>query len=170
MTLKDIKKETVGLLVLGVVVIILVIIARIDWLGYKAVDTAKSKCIMAYLDLKQVVLDLPADEDELSEFVEDVCSTKEGKLNIPSGGIWIWQARFWQSEDGKWFWQNYERQRAINLTLAQRFTHTAHLIEAKTASTMGEVIREKRKKQDRWDAILAEIKAAPSISSDENEK
>jgi hypothetical protein len=46
----------------------------------------------------------------------------------------------------------------------------ANLIEAKTASTMGEVIREKREKQDRWDAILAEIKAASIISSDDNEK
>ncbi len=72
MTLKDIKKETVGIFVLGVVVIIIVIIARIDWLGYKAADTAKSKRMMAYLNLKQVVFDLPADEDELSEFVEDV--------------------------------------------------------------------------------------------------
>lgn len=61
-------------------------------LGYKLVDTAKSKCMMAYL--KQVVLELPNNENELTEFVEGVCSTKEGKLNIPSGGIWISQARF----------------------------------------------------------------------------
>jgi hypothetical protein len=170
MTLRGIKKEMVGLFVFGVVVIILVILGRIDWLGYKAVDTAESKCMMAYLNLKQVVFELPANEGELSEFVEDVCSTEKGRLNIPPGGIWIWQARFWQSEDGKWFWQNYERQRAKNLILTQRLTRTAHMIEAKTDSIMGEVIREKREKQDRWDAILAEIKAAPTISIDDNEK
>ena len=122
---------------------------------------------MAYLNLKQVVLELPANENELTEFVEGVRSTKEGKLNIPSDGIWILQARFWQSEDGKWFWQNYERQRAINLMSAQRPTHTTDLIEAKIASTMGEVIREK---QDKWDAILAEIKAASASLVMTNEK
>jgi len=164
MTLKVFKKKTVGVLALGLVIIILVIIIRIDWLGYKAVDTAKNKCMMAYLNLKQVVLDLPADEDELFEFVEDECSTIEGKLHIPAGGIWIWQARFWKSQDGKWFWQNYERQRTINQTLVQRLTHTTHLIEAK----MGEAIKEKREKQDRWEAMLAEIKAASTISTDDN--
>jgi hypothetical protein len=163
---KYIKKRTIGLIVFVFVLFIItpVIIGSIDWLGYRAVDTAKRKCMMAYLNLKQVVLELPVDDNELIEFVEDVCATVEGKLNIPSGGIWIWQARFWQSEDGKWFWQNYERQRTINLMLAQRLTDTAHLIDAKTASTIEEVFREKRSKQDRWDAILAEIKAASTFS------
>lgn len=174
MTLKAIKKERVGIFVLGVVVglvvILLVIVGRIDWLGYKAVDTAKSKCAIAFLNLRQIVLDLPANEDELIELVEDVCSTREGKLNTPPGGIWIWQARFWQNENGKWFWQDYERQRATNLTLAHRLTNTTHMIEGKTASITQEVIKEKMRHQDRWEAILADIKAASTTSIDENEK
>lgn len=168
MTLKNTKKEKAGLFVLGIVAIALFIIARIDWLGYKAVDIAESKCIVAYLNLKQVVFDLPADEDELSDFVEDVGSTKGDRLNIPPDGVWIWQARFWQSENGGWFWQDYKRQRATNIALAQRLTATAHLIEAKVASIMQEAIKEKGRKQAKWETILADIGAASTISSDDD--
>jgi hypothetical protein len=174
MTLKKIKKKTVGIFVVGLAVIIIVIIASGDWLGYKALDTAESKCMMAYLNLKQVMLDLPADKDDLVEGVEDVCSTKENKLKIPPGGIWIWQARFWHSDNGNWFWQDYKRQRANNLTLAHRLTNTAHLIENKTAHIMGEAIKEKiemkEQKQKKWETILAEIKATSTISKYSDEK
>lgn len=160
MDIWKIMKTVVVLSTCGASIALFILVPK-DRLGYGEAHKAEIDCMVAYGNLMQIVLDRPVNNNELLEVPNDVCSPED----TPDFASRPFQQRTGPNEKWIWFWQDYERQRAINLALAKKLSDRAGLIDFIADHMEKEVFRDKKQRQEEWEAVLADLKGLKRISA-----